>query len=67
MNNFDRLAPFIQDFIYSKRWESLRDIQVRTCDAVFDTDKNILLAASTASGKTENPGYFRSIIWREFI
>ncbi len=53
MNNFDRLAPFIQDFIYSKRWESLRDIQIRTCDEVFDTDKNILLAASTASGKTE--------------
>ena len=28
MNAFDRYAPFIQDFIYSHDWESLRSIQV---------------------------------------
>ncbi|MCL1941242.1 MAG: DEAD/DEAH box helicase [Synergistaceae bacterium] len=53
MNIFDRYAPFIQDFIYQNSWESLRAIQVAAGDAVFNTDDNILLSASTASGKTE--------------
>ena len=53
MNIFNRYAPFIQDFIYRNSWESLRAIQVAAGDAVFNTDDNILLSASTASGKTE--------------
>lgn len=53
MNIFNRYAPFIQDFIYQNSWESLRAIQVAAGDAVFNTDDNILLTASTASGKTE--------------
>jgi len=53
MNTFNRYAPFIQDFIYQNRWESLRAIQVAAGEAVFNTDENILLSASTASGKTE--------------
>lgn len=53
MNVFNRYAPFIQDFIYQNNWEALRAIQVAAGDAVFNTDDNILLTASTASGKTE--------------
>ena len=53
MSIYDRYAPFIQDFIYRNNWESLRAIQVAAGDAVFNTDDNILLSASTASGKTE--------------
>lgn len=53
MNAFDRYAPFIQDFIYDHDWESLRSIQVAAAEAIFDTDENVLLTASTASGKTE--------------
>ncbi len=53
MGIFDRYAPFVQDFIYRNRWESLRAIQVAAGDAVFNTDENVLLSASTASGKTE--------------
>ena len=53
MNIFNRYAPFIQDFIYQNNWEALRAIQVAAGDAVFNTDHNILLSASTASGKTE--------------
>lgn len=53
MNVFDRYAPFIQDFIYAHDWESLRSIQVAAADAIFNTDDNVLLTASTASGKTE--------------
>lgn len=53
MNIFDRYAPFVQDFIYRNSWESLRAIQVAAGDAIFNTDENVLLSASTASGKTE--------------
>ena len=53
MNAFDRYAPFIQDFIYSHDWESLRSIQVAAADAIFNSQDNVLLTASTASGKTE--------------
>ena len=53
MSIFDRYAPFVQDFIYAHDWESLRSIQVAAGDAIFNTDENVLLTASTASGKTE--------------
>ena len=53
MGAFERYAPFVQDFIYSNGWEDLRSIQVAAADAIFNTDENVLLTASTASGKTE--------------
>ena len=53
MDVFDRYAPFIQDFIYTHGWESLRAVQVAAADAIFNTEDNVLLSASTASGKTE--------------
>lgn len=53
MDIFNRYAPFVQDYIYRNGWESLRAIQVAAGDAIFNTDKNVLLCASTASGKTE--------------
>ena len=53
MNVFGRYAPFIQDFIYQNNWESLRAVQVAAGEAVFGTEDNVLLCASTASGKTE--------------
>ena len=53
MSAFDRYAPFVQDFIYNHNWENLRSIQVAAADAIFNTDENVLLTASTASGKTE--------------
>ena len=53
MDIFNRYAPFVQDYIYRNGWESLRAIQVAAGDAIFNTDKNVLLCAFTASGKTE--------------
>ncbi|MCD8337088.1 MAG: DEAD/DEAH box helicase [Lachnospiraceae bacterium] len=53
MNTFDRYAPFIQDYIYQNGWESLRAVQAAAADVIFNTDENLLLSASTASGKTE--------------
>ena len=53
MRAFDRYAPFVQEYIYQNHWENLRSIQVAAADAILNTDENVLLTASTASGKTE--------------
>lgn len=53
MDTFSRYAPFIQDYIYSRGWETLRPLQTAAAQVIFATDDNLLLSASTASGKTE--------------
>lgn len=53
MDVFSRYAPFIQDYIYRSGWKTLRGVQNAAGDAIFGTDANVLLMASTASGKTE--------------
>ena len=50
---FDRFPSFIKEFIYSHSWESLRDVQIAAAETLFETDNNLLLTSSTASGKTE--------------
>ncbi len=53
MNVFDRYAPFIQDYIYRSGWQNLRAVQNAAGNAIFGSEDNVLLTASTASGKTE--------------
>ena len=53
MNVFERYAPFIQDFIYRSGWQTLRGVQNAAGEAIFGSEDNVLLTASTASGKTE--------------
>ena len=53
MNVFERYAPFIQDYIYRSGWQNLRGVQNAAGEAIFNTDQNVLISASTASGKTE--------------
>lgn len=50
---FNQYAPFVQEFIYSHEWESLRGVQIAAGDALFNTEDNVLITASTAAGKTE--------------
>ena len=50
---FERYAPFVQEFIYRNGWEELRAVQLEGARVIFDTDNNLLLTSSTASGKTE--------------
>ncbi|SMF92331.1 ATP-dependent helicase Lhr and Lhr-like helicase [Paenibacillus uliginis N3/975] len=52
-NPFSRLAPFIQEYIYRKQWDTLREAQVDACRVLFDTPNHLLIASGTASGKTE--------------
>ena len=50
---FSRFPDFIKEFIYRNNWTELRDIQLDAARVIFDTDANLLLSSSTASGKTE--------------
>ncbi len=50
---FYKLAPFIREYIYRHKWETLRDVQARAIDAIIDGPKHILICSATASGKTE--------------
>lgn len=50
---FYRFSPFIQDFIYRNSWQDLRAVQLAAARVIFETDKNLLITSSTASGKTE--------------
>ena len=50
---FSRFAPFLQDYIYERGWDSLREVQVKAAEILFDTDCHLLLTSATASGKTE--------------
>lgn len=50
---FDKFPDFIREYIYSHSWDSLRAVQIAAAKSIFDTENNLLLTSSTASGKTE--------------
>ena len=58
---FERYAHFIQEYIYRKRWTDLREVQAEACDAIMDTNKHVIVASGTASGKTE-AAFFPTLI-----
>ena len=50
---FSLFPDFIKEYIYSHGWSELREIQMEAAHAILETDDNLLLSSSTASGKTE--------------
>ncbi len=50
---FERFPDFIREYIYSHSWDALREVQIAAAKTIFETDNNLLLTSSTASGKTE--------------
>ena len=50
---FERFPDYIREYIYQHSWESLREIQLLAAESLFNTQNNLLLTSSTASGKTE--------------
>jgi ATP-dependent Lhr-like helicase len=53
MKAFDLLSPPIQKYIRDQRWEELRPIQQSAIVKITTTENHYILAARTASGKTE--------------
>ncbi len=50
---YRRFPPFVQDFIYRNGWQEIRETQLESARVLLESDKNLLIASSTASGKTE--------------
>jgi ATP-dependent Lhr-like helicase len=50
---FAKLHPKIQEAIWNLKWDELRPLQTDAIDAIFGGSEDIILAAATASGKTE--------------
>lgn len=51
--SFDRLHRSVQEFVWNAGWSELRPIQSEAIQVVYDSEKDLLLSAPTASGKTE--------------
>ncbi|MET7397137.1 exonuclease domain-containing protein [Dactylosporangium sp. NPDC005572] len=50
---FGRLHPAVQRWVYDQGWRGLRDVQERAVAPILAGDRDVILAAATASGKTE--------------
>ncbi|RAP41941.1 ATP-dependent helicase [Rhodovulum viride] len=50
---FDKLARPVQKWIRQQGWRELRDIQARSIRTICETNADLIIAASTAGGKTE--------------
>ncbi|WP_129642666.1 DEAD/DEAH box helicase [Peristeroidobacter agariperforans] len=52
-SSFDLLHPSIQRWVWSKGWTSLRDAQERAIKPILEGQRDLIIAAATAAGKTE--------------
>lgn len=51
--SFELLHPKVQRWIWRQGWDELRDIQERSIPILLQSDRDLIIAAGTASGKTE--------------
>lgn len=51
--SYDLLSRDMREFIYKKGWPSLTKIQDAAIRQMYESENNLILAAPTASGKTE--------------
>src|SRR5262245_52652737 len=50
---FYSLHPDVQRWVYDKGWGTLKEIQERAIPVILSAKQDVILAAPTASGKTE--------------
>ncbi len=50
---FGRLARPVQRWIWNQGWKTLHEIQERAIHTLLDSDRDVIIAAATARGKTE--------------
>jgi ATP-dependent helicase Lhr and Lhr-like helicase len=50
---FDRLAPPLQRWLWEQGWSGLREAQAAALPLLLDGEQDVVIAAATASGKTE--------------
>lgn len=51
--SFGRLHPKLQEWVYEQGWTSLHDAQERAIGPILDGDRDVIISAATAAGKTE--------------
>lgn len=51
--SFDLLHEKIRRWVWKEGWTELRDAQERAIPALIDADRDVIIAAATAAGKTE--------------
>lgn len=56
-NSFSLLDVRIREFIWEQKWESLREAQELAAPLILAADSDVVIAAATASGKTEAAFY----------
>ncbi|WP_151768950.1 MULTISPECIES: DEAD/DEAH box helicase [Acinetobacter] len=52
-DEFQTLHPSVQRWVYKQGWPDLREIQKRALNPILSGDRDVLISASTAAGKTE--------------
>jgi ATP-dependent Lhr-like helicase len=52
-NAFPRLHPQLQRWVHEQGWTSLHDAQERAIGPILDGDRDVIISAATAAGKTE--------------
>lgn len=52
-SSFERLHPLIQKWIWREGWTELKDAQEQAIPVILRKNKDVIIAAATASGKTE--------------
>lgn len=52
-SSFEMLHPLIQRWIWAEGWDTLRDVQEQAIPPILTGTEDVVVAASTASGKTE--------------
>ena len=50
---FERLSPWIQEYIYRQGWSELRPVQLAAAQVLLENEEHLLLSSGTATGKTE--------------
>ena len=53
MSDFSDLPMFLKEYIHENRWDSFRDVQLKTFAAFKENDDHIIISSATSSGKTE--------------
>ena len=53
MSDYSELPWFLKEYIHENRWDSFRDIQTRTFEAIRENGNHIIISSPTSSGKTE--------------
>src|SRR4051794_40806854 len=51
--SFEQLHPSVQRWIWDRRWTELRDAQESAIPLILEGQRDIIISAATASGKTE--------------